>query len=137
MSKAKLYRLDTKRNNKVDLTSLVVSVVVYAVVLLIASSLFTNFYVDGFVNALIAACILSVLNYTIKPLLVYWTLPLSILTYGIAYPIVNMIVLKLSYIFVGSSFASKGFISAFFIAIFISILRIVFDSMITNKIGRR
>ncbi len=137
MSKAKLYRLDTKRNNKVDLTSLVVSVVVYAVVLLIASSLFTNFYVDGFVNALIAACILSVLNYTIKPLLVYWTLPLSILTYGIAYPIVNMIVLKLCDILMGSSFIIKGFISAFFIAIFISILRIVFDSMITNKIGRR
>ena len=137
MSKAKLYRIDNKRDNKIDLTQLAVSIVVYAVVLLIASSLFRNFFVDGFLNAIIAACILSVLNYTIKPLLVYWTLPLTIVTYGIAYPIVNMIVLKLCDILMGSSFVITGLISTFFIAIFISFLRIVFDNMITNRLGRR
>ena len=137
MSKAKLYKIDSRRDNRVDFTTLITSIVVYAVVLLIASSLFTNFYVDGFVNAIIAACILSVLNYTIKPLLVYWTLPLSIVTYGIAYPIVNMIVLKLCDILMGSAFIIKGFFSAFFIAIFISVLRIIFDAMITKKVGRR
>lgn len=137
MSKAKLYKIDSKRNNKIDLTTLVVSIVVYAVVLLIAQSLFTNFYIDGFINALLAACILSVLNYTIKPLLVYWTLPLSIVTYGIAYPIVNMIVLKLCDILMGSTFVITGFFSTFVVAIFISILRIIFDNMITKKVGRR
>ena len=138
MSKAKLYKIDnSKRNNKIDLTTLVVSIVVYAVVLLITSSLFEHFYVDGFINALIAACILSVLNYTIKPLLVYWTLPLSIITYGIAYPIVNMIVLKLCDILMGSTFVLTGFFSTFVVAIFISVLRIIFDNMITKRVGRR
>ena len=138
MSKAKLYKIDnSKRNNKTDLTTLVVSIVVYAVVLLITSSLFEHFYIDGFINALIAACILSVLNYTIKPLLVYWTLPLSIITYGIAYPIVNMIVLKLCDILMGSTFVITGFFSTFVVAIFISVLRIIFDNMITKRIGRR
>lgn len=138
MSKAKLYKIDnSKRNNKIDLTTLVVSIVVYAVVLLITSSLFENFYIDGFINALIAACILSVLNYTIKPLLVYWTLPLSIITYGIAYPIVNMIVLKLCDILMGSTFVLTGFFSTFVVAIFISVLRIIFDNMITKRVGRR
>ena len=138
MSKAKLYKIDnSKRNNKIDLTTLVVSIVVYAVVLLITSSLFEHFYIDGFINALIAACILSVLNYTIKPLLVYWTLPLSIITYGIAYPIVNMIVLKLCDILMGSTFVITGFFSTFVVAIFISVLRIIFDNMITKRVGRR
>lgn len=138
MSKAKLYKIDnSKRNNKIDLTTLVVSIVVYAVVLLITSSLFEHFYIDGFINALIAACILSVLNYTIKPLLVYWTLPLSIITYGIAYPIVNMIVLKLCDILMGSTFVLTGFFSTFVVAIFISVLRIIFDNMITKRVGRR
>ena len=138
MSKAKLYKIDnSKRNNKTDLTTLVVSIVVYAVVLLITSSLFEHFYIDGFINALIAACILSVLNYTIKPLLVYWTLPLSIITYGIAYPIVNMIVLKLCDILMGSTFVITGFFSTFVVAIFISVLRIIFDNMITKRVGRR
>ena len=138
MSKAKLYKIDnSKRNNKIDLTTLVVSIVVYAVVLLITSSLFEHFYVDRLINALIAACILSVLNYTIKPLLVYWTLPLSIITYGIAYPIVNMIVLKLCDILMGSTFVLTGFFSTFVVAIFISVLRIIFDNMITKRVGRR
>ena len=138
MSKAKLYKIDnSKRNNKIDLTTLVVSIVVYAVVLLITSSLFEHFYIDGFINALIAACILSVLNYTIKPLLVYWTLPLSIITYGIAYHIVNMIVLKLCDILMGSTFVLTGFFSTFVVAIFISVLRIIFDNMITKRVGRR
>ena len=137
MSKAKLYKIDSKRNNKIDLTTLVVSIVVYAVVLLITSSLFEHFYIDGFINALIAACILSVLNYTIKPLLVYWTLPLSIITYGIAYPIVNMIVLKLCDILMVSTFVLTGFFSTFVVAIFISVLRIIFDNMITKRVGRR
>lgn len=137
MSKAKLYKIDNKRDNKIDIIQLIVGIVVYAVVLLIASSMFEKFYVDGFVNAIIASIILSVLNYTIKPLLVYWTLPLSIITYGIAYPIVNMIVLKLCDILMGSSFVINGFISTFFVAIFISILRIFFDSMITKNVGRR
>ena len=99
--------------------------------------MFEHFYIDGFINALIAACILSVLNYTIKPLLVYWTLPLSIITYGIAYPIVNMIVLKLCDILMGSTFVITGFFSTFVVAIFISVLRIIFDNMITKRVGRR
>ena len=65
------------------------------------------------------------------------TLPLTIVTYGIAYPIVNMIILKLCDIFMGVHFEIHGFLSMFFIAIFISALRIILDKLITNRFGGR
>ena len=139
MSKAKIYKIEEKyeRNNKNDLIGFLVGIVVYAGVLSIASNLFTNFYVSDFTHALIAALILSLLNYTIKPILIYWTLPLTIITYGIAYPIVNMIILKVCDLIMGSCFSIHGFISMFFISIFISALRIFLDRMITNRFGGR
>lgn len=144
MSKAKIYKIDNRNvkkynnyDNKDDTLSFLVGLVVYAVVLLLASNLFTNFYVSDFMHAVVSALILSILNATIKPILIYLTLPLSIMTLGIAYPIVNMIILKLCDVLMGSSFEIHGFISMFFIAIFISILKIIFDSFITKRFGGR
>lgn len=134
MSKTKVYKIDNTRNDKRDATQFIVGIIVYAFVLMMSASLFEKFYISNFWYAIIAALILSALNYTIKPLLIYWTLPLNIVTFGVAYPIVNMIILKICDIIMGSSFEISGFISMFFIAIFISILKIIFDNLITKKI---
>ena len=104
---------------------------------MISANLFANFYIENFLWAIIAALILSALNYSIKPLLIYWTLPLSIISFGIAYPIVNMVILKICDILMGTKFIINGFFSLFFIAIFISVLKIFLDRFITNNIGRR
>lgn len=142
MSKGEIYKIDKKGNNsynvnkKSDFTSFCVSILVYAVVLMIANALFKGIYIENFLYAIIAALILSGLNYTIKPILIYWTLPLSIMTYGIAYPIVNMIILKLCDLIMGNAFNISGFISTFIIAVFISFLRIILDNIITKNVGR-
>lgn len=140
MSKAKLYKINKNgnyvNNKHSDLIVFLVSIVVYAVVLLISSSLFKGIYVDGFFYAVIAAVILTILNQTIKPILIYWTLPLTISTYGILYPLSNMIILWLCSLLMGSKFIVDGFINLFFISIFISGLRILLDNIITKKVGR-
>ncbi|MBQ6285807.1 MAG: phage holin family protein [Bacilli bacterium] len=137
MSKTKLYKIDNnKYDNKSDLLKFLTGILVYAIVLLIADYLFVNIYIDSFISAVVAAILLSLLNYTIKPLLIYWTLPLTIVTYGIAYPIVNIIILKLCDILMKEHFIIGNFISVFFIAIFISILKMFLDNLITKKVGR-
>ena len=137
MSNNKLYKIDDNYNRRNDLLGFIVGIIVYAIVLILASDLFENFFITDFVHAIIAALILSILNTFIKPVLVIMMLPITILTYGIAYPIVNMIILKLCDIFMGSHFEIHGFISMFFIAIFISFLRIVLDKIITKRFGGR
>ena len=136
MSKVKIYKIEDnyKRDNKSDLLKFIVGLFVYALVLKLASNLFTNFFVSDFTHALLAALILSLLNYTIKPILIYWTLPLTIVTFGVAYPIVNMIILKVCDVLMGKNFDIHGILSMFFIAIFISILKIILDSLITKNV---
>lgn len=124
------------KNNSNSIIELIVGMIVYALVLLLANKVFKGIYVDGFTYALIAAIILSFLNYTIKPLLVYLTLPLTIVTFGIAYPIVNMIILKLCDYIMGYHFSVYGFIPLFFISIFISFMKMFFDKLITEKVGK-
>ena len=128
--------VNKKYNKKSDFIQFVVGLIVYAVVLMIAESLFKGIEIKSFLYALIAAFILDLLNYTVKPVLIYWTLPLSILSFGIAYPIVNMIILKLCDILMGSAFNIHGFFTTFFIAIFISFMRILLDNIITKNVGR-
>ncbi len=137
MSKTKLYKIDNdKYDNKGDLLKFIVGIFVYAFVLWMASYLFKNIYIENFLSCIIAALIMSLLNYTVNPLLIYWTLPLTIITYGIEYPIVNMIILKICDVLMGEHFVVGDFISVFFIAIFISIMKMFLDSLITKKVGR-
>ena len=89
-------------------------------VLMIASGLFEAFYVENLFFAIIAALILSLLNATIKPILVIFTLPLNIITLGIAYPLVNVIILQFCDFLMGSTFDISGFFASFFIAVFIA-----------------
>lgn len=140
MSKGKLYKISKTKNTingEDEIKVFIVSLIVYAIVLMIANSLFKGIYVENFFYAVIASMILSLLNSTIKPLLVYLTLPLSVLTFGIAYPIVNIIILNVCDLLMGSSFKIEGLFSSFFIAIFISGLKMFLDKMITEKVGRR
>lgn len=136
MSKGKLYKID-KEERLSDILSFIIGIVVYAVVLYLVSNLFANFEIKNFFYALIAALVMSALNYAVKPILIYWTLPLSILTFGVAYPIVNMIILEICDLLMGDAFIIHGFFSMFVISIFISALKLLFDKLITYKIGGR
>lgn len=143
MSKGKIYKINNNinknindDNKKSNLIEFIVGIVIYAVVLMIASALFRGIYIENFFYALLSALILSLLNYTIKPLLIYWTLPLTISSLGVLYPIVNMIILWLCSMLMGGSFQVGGILNLFVISIFISILRIILDNLITKKVGK-
>ena len=134
--KAKIYKIgkDSKSNNDKAITQFIVGIGVYALVIMIADSLFKGIDVENFFYAIIAALILSVLNYYLKPILAFLTLPLNILTLGITYPIINVIILEICDFIMGKSFEVSGFINVFLIAIFISVLRMFLDEIITKKI---
>ncbi len=134
--KAKIYKIEdnsNKSNNKA-IMQFIVGILVYAVVLMIASSLFRGLYVSNFFYAIVAALILSVLDYYLKPIIKFLTLPLNIITLGLSYPIVNVIILWICDLIMGKSFELHGFISVFIIGIFISILRIFLDQIITKNV---
>ena len=110
----------------------------YAIVLITVSTIFHNtFYINNQyygIYALLGAIIIYILNQTIKPILFYITLPITGLTFGLFYPILNVLVLYITSFILGNNFVIKGFILPFIIAIIISILNIFMEGMIIKPI---
>lgn len=110
----------------------------YALVLITVSVVFKNtIYIDNSyfgLWGLVAVIIIFVLNKTIKPLIVWLTLPLTALTLGLFYPIVNILVLKITDFILMSHFDIHGTIMIFIVSIIISIMNTLMDSLIIKNI---
>lgn len=115
----------------------ILNLMVYALILLMASSIFNGFYVENIWYALLASLVISILNATIKPVFIWLTLPITISSLGVLYPIVNILVLKVASLFLGTHFIVEGWFVPFFIAIFISIMKILLDNIIIKPITER
>ena len=101
-----------------------------AISLIIIAKLFDNIYIAGFSTALWAAAIFGLANTIIKPILIFFTLPLNILTLGLFTFVVNGIILKISASIVG------GFsVGGLFVSILASIILSIVNLAITGFLG--
>lgn len=108
----------------------------YTLVLITVSIIFNEtVYIDnqyfGFWG-LLAIIIIYILNKTVKPLLVWLTLPLTGLTLGLFYPIINVFVLKLTDWILMDHFVINGIFMIFWISIIISVMNAIMDNIIID-----
>lgn len=122
---------------KKELIVLILEIFTGALSLCLASYLFKSFYVENFWYACLASVIISLLSVYLKPLLEVLTLPINIITLGLTYPIINMIILKVTGLLLGSNFIVKGFFVPIFISIFISIINSFLNNIIVNPLKER
>jgi putative membrane protein len=87
---------------------------------MVISYLIKGVVVDEFSTALIVAIVLGLLNFFVKPVLVLFTLPLTILTLGLFYFVINAIIILLCDHFV-DGFEVNGFINALLFSIVLSL----------------
>ena len=82
-----------KKSRIYNLLDLIIGVLIYSLVLLTFSLIFKNtIYIDNSYFGLwsvLASIIILVLNRTVKPLLIWLTLPITALTLGLFYPFIN------------------------------------------------
>ena len=112
----------------------------YAVVLITVSLMFNSLYINNQyfgLYALLAAIIIYILNQTIKPVLFYLTLPITAITFGLFYPVINVIILYITSFILGKNFQIHGFIIAIIIAIIISILNVFMEGLVIKPIVKR
>lgn len=110
----------------------------YALVLITISAIFNDtIYIDNSyfgIWGLIAVIIIFLLNKTIKPIVVWLTLPITALTLGLFYPIINILVLKITDFILMNHFDIHGTIMLFIVSIVISIMNTIMDSLIIKNI---
>lgn len=113
----------------------------YAIVLITVSVLFTSFEINNQyfgLYALLASIIIYILNQTIKPILTYITMPITVLSWGLLYPISNVIVLYITSFILGKdNFAISGIFAPFIIAIVISLLNILMEGLVLKPMTKR
>ncbi len=97
--------------------------------LLIVAFLFPGIQVAGLGTALIAPIAIGLLNATLGLLLKIVTLPLTLLTLGIFWFIINAFMLQLAAAIV-PGFYVAGFFSAFFGAIVLSIINVILRALV-------
>lgn len=113
----------------------------YALVLILVSIIFKKTVIidDSYFGlwGLVAVIIIFILNRTIKPLLVWMTLPLTALTLGLFYPLINVLILKITDFILGSHFDIHGTIFLFIVSIVISIMNAFMDNVIIDTLIER
>lgn len=110
----------------------------YALVLILVSLIFREtVYIDNRLFGLwglLAVIIIFILNRTIKPMLVWMTLPLTAVTFGLFYPLINILILKITDYALLEHFEIHGTIFVFIVSIVISIMNAVMDNIIIDGI---
>jgi putative membrane protein len=97
-----------------------------AVVLAVVAALLTNVSVSNFGALILAAAVFGVLNTLLKPLLRLITLPLALLTFGIAWFFVSLLMLVITDDIVGG-FTIHGFWTYVWATLIVWVVNLVLD----------
>lgn len=120
-----------------ELITLVLEILTGALSLMLASMLFKSFYVENFLYACLASILISLISVYLKPILEFALLPINVLTLGLTTPFINVIILKIASLILGSKFVVDGWIIPIFISIFISVVNIILNNLIVEKYKER
>jgi putative membrane protein len=100
-----------------------------AISLLIVSYLVPGFYLRGFTAALIAALVIGLVNATIGLFFKIITLPLTLLTLGLFWWVINAFMLMFASTLLTPNFIVRGFWPAFWGAIVLSLINMVLKAV--------
>lgn len=108
---------------------LIIRILISAVAVYIASTVIPGITVTGFGAAVIVAIVLGLLNAFLKPILVILTIPITILTLGLFYLVINVIMVYLAASLI-DGFAVSGFFAALLFSILVSIVTWAIDAIV-------
>lgn len=114
-------------------TRWLISIFLNGVTLLIVSQLFDSFHIDGLGTALLASVILAILNFVVRPILVFFTLPITFLTLGLFMFVINAITLMITQGIMDSSFVIEGFGTAILASVVISIINALLNKIVKTS----
>lgn len=100
-----------------------------ALAVIVLANLLPGVTVDGYGTALIVAVVIAILNMFVRPLLIFFTLPATIVTLGLFLFVINAAIILLADNLI-SGFAVSGFLVALIFSILLSIFRSALFSLL-------
>ena len=112
----------------------------YTISFILISLMFGTFKINGdhfILYSFLAVVLIYILNKTIKPILFKLTLPITGITMGLFYFVINAAILKLVDIIMGDKLDFTSVWKLFFIAILLAVTNAIIEELIIKPIIRR
>jgi putative membrane protein len=103
-----------------------------ALAVIILANILPGVSVVGYGAAIVVAIVIALLNMFVRPLLVFFTLPATLVTFGLFLFVINAVIILLADKLV-DGFAVTGFFAAFFFSILLSIFRSALFSLLQDE----
>tara|TARA_B110000240_G_C13363887_1_gene395204 strand:- start:133 stop:483 length:351 start_codon:yes stop_codon:yes gene_type:complete len=104
-------------------------IILTALAVVILATVLPGVTVSGYFSAMIVAVVIALLNMVVRPLLIFFTLPATIVTFGLFIFVINAIIILLADKLV-AGFAVSGFFAALLFSILLSIFRSALFSLL-------
>jgi len=112
---------------------LILKVLLTAVAVVILAKFLPGVEIQGYTSAIIVAVVLGLLRITVKPVLIFFTLPATIVTLGLFLLVINAVIILLADSIIGTSFEVSGF----WIALLFSLLLSLFQSFLYSFLNEK
>ena len=99
-----------------------------AVIVVITAYILPGIHINDFLTAIIVAFILAILNGLVKPLLIIFTIPVTIITFGLFLFVIDAIIILMA-----GSFVSGFFVDGFWWALLFSLIMSLFSYLFGIK----
>ncbi|MDD3876832.1 MAG: phage holin family protein [Bacteroidales bacterium] len=106
----------------------IIKILVSSFAVIISEYFLPGVSIDKFTTAIIVALVLSFLNAFLKPIIVFLTIPVTMLTFGLFLVVINAFMIQLTAYFV-YGFKVDGFWWAFLFSIILSIVTSLFEKL--------
>lgn len=132
-----------EKNNKVRFNKILESalyIIGYTLSFFLVSKMFNSFNLSQnypLLYAFISVIVLYILNKTVKPILIFLTIPITGITLGTFYFVVNTIILKLVDLIMGSKLDFTNIWILLFISIVISLINLLVELIIIKPIIKK
>ncbi|WP_103865796.1 phage holin family protein [Aquimarina sp. I32.4] len=100
-----------------------------ALAVLVLAKILPGVAVENYVSAIIVAIVLAILNTIVKPLLVVFTLPATILTLGLFLLVINAAIILIADYFI-PGFSVRGWFWALIFSVLLSVFQSILHSVL-------
>ena len=102
-----------------------------AVAVIVLANILPGVAISVYVSAIIVAFVIALLNMFVRPLLIFFTLPATLVTFGLFIFVINAVIILLADKLV-DGFAVSGFWAALFFSILLSFFRSALFSLLKD-----
>ncbi len=104
-----------------------------AIAVVLTAYILPGVHLESFWYALLLAALLSVLNVSVKPVLVFLTIPATIVSLGLFLLVINAFIIEIAAWILSPGFSVATFWQALFFSILLSIINSIFERLTVRK----